>query len=329
MTNEIANQRDIEIVTSEIRTICEQARMFALASAIEVGRRLVEAKEILAHGEWGVWLKERVNFSQTSANNYMRLYEEYGDRQTSLFGAELNSQAFGNLSYTKALKLLALPAEEREDFVKENDVEDMSTRELEKLIKERDEALKKAEEADGLKQAIEDANSRAEEYRKQAESEEKNKDSLQAEISALSEKLEKAKEAEKKAKAKLKEMKDNPSVPDEVMEKIRSEEKQAAQAETAKAIEERLEEANKRLAEADNAKKEAEEKVRASEEEIEALKKQVQMANPAVTEFKMLFNQAQECMEKLMKSLDEIEDKETAGKLKGAVVAMVGQYVRE
>lgn len=48
---------------------------------------------------------------------------------------------------TKALKLLALPQEEREKFVEDHNVIDMTTRQLEQAIKERDEARKAAEAA--------------------------------------------------------------------------------------------------------------------------------------------------------------------------------------
>ena len=33
---------------------------------------------MLDHGQWGPWLREEVDFSQSSANNFMRIFEEYG-----------------------------------------------------------------------------------------------------------------------------------------------------------------------------------------------------------------------------------------------------------
>ena len=168
MTNEIMNQenqldnvqkteRNIDVVTTEIKTLCEQARALALSYAIEIGRRLDEAKGMLSHGDWSEWLKNEVNFSQSTANNYMLLFKEYGSMQISIFGAELKSQSFGNLSYTKALKLLSIPGEEREDFISDNNVEDMSVRDLDKLIKERNEAVKRAEELAEIEKEKEEA----------------------------------------------------------------------------------------------------------------------------------------------------------------------------
>lgn len=45
--------RDIDVITSEIKELCNAAGKTMLLYAAEIGRRLVEAKEILPHGEWG------------------------------------------------------------------------------------------------------------------------------------------------------------------------------------------------------------------------------------------------------------------------------------
>lgn len=131
----VAAQRDIQTVTTEIRTLHRQAQGMILNYAIEIGRRLKEAKSLLEHGEWGEWLETEVDFSRSTANNFMKIFEEYGAKQVSLFG-DANSQTIGNLPYTHALKLLAVPAEEREEFVEEHHVEDLSSRELDRLIKD-------------------------------------------------------------------------------------------------------------------------------------------------------------------------------------------------
>lgn len=101
---------------------------------VKIGLALIEAKEQLSHGEWAGWLRERVNFSQSSAEGYMRVAREYGS------GSQLL-----NLPYTKVLALLSVPAEEREEFAQENQVEDKSVSEIKKLIRERDEAKAYAE----------------------------------------------------------------------------------------------------------------------------------------------------------------------------------------
>ena len=133
-------KKDPAVLAIEIRNLQQQAQVVVLSYAIEIGRRLCEAKSVLDHGQWGPWLEEQVEFSQSTANNYMKIFERYGSEQLSLFG-DAKSQTLGNLPYTKALKLLAVPEEETEEFLETHDVEAMSTRELEKAIRERDEAI--------------------------------------------------------------------------------------------------------------------------------------------------------------------------------------------
>lgn len=326
---ELQCERNIDVVVTEIKTICEQVKQYVLVSAVEIGRRLVEAKEMLPHGSWGTWIEENFEFSHRQANNFMELFMAYGSGQATLFGAELKSQTFANLSYTKALKLIALPENEREEFVKKNDVEEMSTRELDKIIKERDEALKKAEESEKLEKEITEANEYAESLKVEKELAIKEKENLSTEIKALAEKLEKAKQAEKKTKEKLKSLQENPEIPEDVMEKIKADAEKKAAEEEKQRIEERLNEASQRIAEAEKAKREAEAKIKTAEDKAEQLEKQLKLSDPAVTEFKALFEQAQQDMKKMTNALESIEDKEIAAKLKQAVEAMCKQYIKE
>jgi len=92
----------------------------------------------------------------------MKIFEEYGANQIALFGDNAKSQALGNLGYTQAIALLGVPSEEREQFIKENDISNMSTRELQEAIKAQkdaerraDEAEKKATEAETVREAAE------------------------------------------------------------------------------------------------------------------------------------------------------------------------------
>lgn len=148
MTNKANDiiQRTPDLIAAEINNIKDQTRKMVLYNSIEIGRRLVEAKALVQHGEWGEWLKKSVDYSQRTASNLMRIFEEYGANQITLLGDNSNSQAIANLSYTQAVALLGVPHEEREAFIEENDVENLSTRELQKAIKEREEAIKEKEE---------------------------------------------------------------------------------------------------------------------------------------------------------------------------------------
>ena len=141
------NPRTIGTVTQEINQLTAQAQRLILGHAIEIGRRLTEAKQMLSHGEWGKWLREEIHYSKSSANNMMRIFDAYGSTQMGLFGPEANSQTFGDLEYSKALALLAVPAEEREQFAQEVDAEHISVRQLKAAIQARDAAQKQAAEA--------------------------------------------------------------------------------------------------------------------------------------------------------------------------------------
>ena len=96
-------ERTPEIVAAEIRQIADQTRKMVLNSSIEIGKRLCEAKEMIPHGEWTEWLEKSVNFKQSTANNLMKIYTEYGNIQGELWGASAKSQTFGNL-VARALK---------------------------------------------------------------------------------------------------------------------------------------------------------------------------------------------------------------------------------
>ncbi|WP_089610077.1 DUF3102 domain-containing protein [Dehalobacterium formicoaceticum] len=152
--------RNAEQIAAEINGIKKQTRAMLLYNSIEIGRRLWEAKSYVPHGEWGTWLQESVEYSPSTAHNLMRIFEEYGAEQLSLFDNNAKSQALGNLSYTQAVALLGIPQEEREEFIKDHDLDSMSTRELQKAIKERDEALKKLENAKKTAEEVCESNSK-------------------------------------------------------------------------------------------------------------------------------------------------------------------------
>lgn len=184
--------RTTEVIAIEINAIKDQTKRIFLSASIEIGRRLVEAKTLLPHGEWGIWLKDTVDYSQSTANNLMRVFEEYGSEQLSLFGGDTKSQAFENLSYSQAIALLVLPGEEREQFIEQNNVEDMSTRELQDAIKERKQAIKDKEAAE---KAAAKAEKAVEQERKAREKLEKQQTDHAAIVQSLQEQLDAAQAA--------------------------------------------------------------------------------------------------------------------------------------
>ena len=145
----LSMDRTPQLIAVEINSIKEQTRKILLFNSIEIGRKLTEAKTLIDHGEWGEWLEKYVDYSQRTASNLMRIFTDYGSSQITLFCDNAKSQALANLSYTQAVALLGIPQEEREAFIEEQDIDSMSTRELQQAIKERQELetkLKLAEE---------------------------------------------------------------------------------------------------------------------------------------------------------------------------------------
>lgn len=162
--------RTADTIATEINTIKRQTQKIMLASSIEIGKRLTEAKDMIDHGAWGKWLQDNVNYSERTAQNLMRVYDQYGDKfgmteMDSLFASGAPN-VFEELSYTQALALLSLPTDaEREEFVRENDVASMSTRELQEAIKARKEAEDRAMDAEKraweAKEKLKEAKNRA------------------------------------------------------------------------------------------------------------------------------------------------------------------------
>lgn len=130
----------------EIRELTRQAKAMTLYYGVEIGRRLTAAKELVPYGKWGDWIKANTEFSQATATRFMRVFDEYGAAQIGIFGAEVESSTLQNLSISNALRLLAVPEEEREEFAEAVDAENLSARELEQAIRERDAARKALEE---------------------------------------------------------------------------------------------------------------------------------------------------------------------------------------
>lgn len=312
---ELEVRRTVETVTLEIQTLQRQANQVVLGYAIEIGRRLVEVKAMLPHGQWGDYLRHEVAYSPSTAQNFMRIFEEYGASQQSLFGGEANSQALGNLSYTKALRLLVLPGEEREAFVAEHDVEAMSTRELEAALRARAEA--------------EAARTSAEEARAQME-----RDMQAANALLAGARRENAEAAEREAslRAELEALRARPVEaagtvePDaSALEAARQEGAKAARAEVERQVKSRL---NKAEAEA----KAAREKLAQAEAESAGLKKRLKTdGSPEIAAFGAYFEQAKEAFNRMTGLLLKLGNAGApeAGKLANALRALLEAMGRQ
>ncbi|EHL05030.1 hypothetical protein HMPREF0322_04336 [Desulfitobacterium hafniense DP7] len=150
---ELSGERTPLLIAAEINTIKNQVGKVLLYSAIEIGRRLAEAKSLLPYGEWGRWLEESVSYSKRTATNLIRLFEEYGSQTSAL----PDRQALADLTYTQGIILLGVPEEERAQFIAELDLENLSTRELQKAVQERNQAAAERDRAVGEKTELQQA----------------------------------------------------------------------------------------------------------------------------------------------------------------------------
>lgn len=309
-------QRDIRTVTAEIRSLHRQAQCMVLGYAIEIGRKLKEAKTLLPYGQWGQWLREEVEFSQSTAQNFMKIFEEYGARQVSLFG-DAESQTLGNLPYTHALKLLALPAEEREEFAREHHVEDLSSRELADLLRERDQAR---EDAARERQALAGERDAALDKAKEAEKARREAETL---AQAARAQLETAKKAAEESRKALQELRENQEVPEAVLAQLRAEADQAAQ----QAAEKQLQAAQEAEKRAEGLKKALEDKADESRRRVEQLEKQLAAADPDTAVFKTWFAAIQQDFLRLREAESQVSGREAekGQKLRNAVRALLRQ----
>lgn len=323
---ELAEVRSIEVITEEILFYKQQAGV----AILEIGARLIEAKAQLGHGEWLPWLEEKVEFSPRTAQRFMKLAQGYE-----------KSDTVSHLGTRKALALLALPENEREDFAAQEHLvdgqlktaEEMSSEELEKAIRERDEALRllSEERAAGegaalrMAQAEEDKAKMAEDMKflnerlaglnDEVAQKERELEKLRskpvdvavqyqtdpAELDAA--RKEAAAEAEQKVKAKIEKVEKALAKAKEEKEKAEAEQKRLqASLDTARA------------------------KITAATEDMERLRKEAQLAgDKELTKFMLLFEQGQETVNKMhgiLQKMDYSGQKETAEKLRRAMGAL-------
>lgn len=328
--------RDPGIIAAEINQIKRQVQEAVIYGTIRIGEKLCEAKSMVAAGEWGRWLEGNVEYSQSTAENLMKLYKEYGGNQQSLFDTWTNSQMFGKLSYTQHLALLALPFAERQEFAEANNASEMSTRQLQEAVRKeleeerrrREQAETDLEQAEAVKReaeqnvvvmqqklsaakSSEDAWQAAiDKLKANKEKAEKGESAAKARVKELEKKLEEAKEKEKAALEELENAKDAPAIPEAMMEQLRKEAEAVAAKNAESEIQKQTEEARAALVA-------AEERTKEIEEELVAAQRKLKAADPDIMEYHTLSQKLMSdynVLDGLRKKLT-VHDKETGARL--------------
>ena len=137
---------------SNLNQLAEEIRFYEKQSAqgvYEIGKRLCIIKNSLGHGKWLNWVNDNLGYSYYQAHRLITIYEKYS-----------NIATLPSLSFSKLLALTGIEdEEERKTFIKNNDVQGKTVRELTQTIKDykdniraKDEEIKaKNEEIESLK----------------------------------------------------------------------------------------------------------------------------------------------------------------------------------
>ena len=133
---------NLERATAKILMLKEQTSQ----NIIEIGKTLIEVKENIGHGNFSSYLEKQVEFSHYTANRFMKIASEFS-----------NSTAMCNLNSTKLFLLAGLDEEDRQEVIQENNLEDMTTRQLEQVVKEKKEIKKQLEEEQEYSQELQEA----------------------------------------------------------------------------------------------------------------------------------------------------------------------------
>lgn len=314
--------QSIDTLTTEILILKQQTAQ----NIIEIGKRLISVKESLPHGEWGKWLEEKVQFKKSTANNFMRVANEFSNLQT-----------FGDLNQSKIFALLDVPTEEREEFVSKPHevngqakmVDEMTTRELQQAIKEKQALEKKLKDAE---ERIEKSNTKL--------------SKVETEKNKIKEKLDSI-EGKNKEELVNKEVEiENLKLFVSDIEKKLAEAKASGNDEEAERLQASLSEKENLLFEANNKIKELEEQLKEKpidvketivekipeeiEKELQELREKVGQAssgNEPTIKFSIYFQELVKGFKELLGTLSEIEDIETHTKYKNAVSGLINKML--
>lgn len=326
--NDLVECRSSDVIAAEINAVKEQVKKTVrgtmLSGAMEIGRLLIEAKAVVQHGEWGQWLQENVDYSQTTANDMMRLYTEYRDEQISLDGGPSNEELFGMLEPSKALALLALPEQERREFVQENNVEDLSVRTLKEQL-----AQIKAE-----KEAAEAAASVAESAREAAEAL-AGKQSEKADALVLA-----AEKKQREAEEKLYALQKSRDESVKAAAKAEREKMEKELARTRENLDKALQREKEKDAQIDLLKEQAEEteekeeesespEVAALREKVEQLERELRAADPAFAKFGALLEQYQAMFYDLIDIANGADDPQNRAKMREILTRVQASFTAE
>ena len=328
--------KSTEQLTAEVNVRYRQAEQLAGMSAMmlaDAGRRLIEIKARIPHGQFETWCADNLEFSKSKAEKMMKLAERVAD-ENSLFS---KTETFTDIGISRVWALLAAPEEVAAEVIETNDVESMTVRELKaelaRVKEEKEAAERKAEMIDhnnddirkelaSMQRKLSETVSEKEFAEMQAAAQAQKEDltkelsEAKAEAADIQAKLDKAKEDLKKQKAKQKDL-----------EAARDEEvKKAIEGKTAEIEEQaaaRARETSQELLDR------TQRQVGDLQEYIEKLEaEKAKLSNTSLMEFKVYVDQLQDIYFKICDIITEENqrDEATGAKMQTALQKIVGGW---
>ncbi|QDR80251.1 DUF3102 domain-containing protein [Sporomusa termitida] len=102
----------------EIRFYSQQTAL----NMIEVGKRLLRAKEQVPHGEWGRWLSEKVDYTERSAQRFMKVAETFA-----------NTTHMSDLRPAQVYALLDAPEPIRQEILGNHNPKELTGKQIKEL----------------------------------------------------------------------------------------------------------------------------------------------------------------------------------------------------
>ena len=336
--------KSTEQLAAEANTFYHQAESLAGMSAAmlaEAGRRLIETKRRIPHGEFTDWCEKNLEFSYRKAARMMQLAEKMED-ENSLFS---KMPTLAPIGISRVWELLAAPEEVAAEVVETTDVESLTVRELKEEIarikEEKEAAEHKAEMIDRnnddirkelasmqrkLSETVSETEFEEMQAAAQAQKEDLTKELTEAKAATADAqiKLDKAKEDLKRAKEKLKES-----------EAAKDEEVQKRLAEAAAELEEKHADDIKKAKEEGAADAEASlgqmtDEIMRLEAQIEKLESEkAKLSNTSLMEFKVMVDQLQDIYFKINDMITEQNerDPELGLKMQNALKNLVERWI--
>lgn len=296
--------KSTEQLTAEVNVRYKQAESLAAMSATmlaDAGRRLIEIKGRIPHGQFEDWCKDNLVFSKSKAEKMMKLSEKMDD-ENSLFS---KTETFTDLRISTVWALLAAPEEVAAEIVETHDVSDMTVRELKEEIQTLKRRVK--EEEDKRHEAEMTVFSPYEQEKADMEANIEHMTEELRSYKAAAEELESVKKDLEDAKAKLKKQKEK----QKALEAAKDEEVRKGIEESRAEIEKKAREDALTESAAEIAKNTDE--IMLLQETVEKLEaEKAKLSNTDLMEFKVLCDQLQDIVGKIKTLIDRTHDKDNA-----------------